>query len=57
MDRDVEHYRQDLGFSSGGAQEGGTTIMIGRGAQRFISLPPTSLAVAWRYRQVAVSVG
>jgi hypothetical protein len=56
MDRDVEHYRQDLGFG-GSSNEGGTTIMIGRSNQRFVSLPPTSLAVAWRYRQVAVSVG
>lgn len=49
LDRDVEHYRQDL--SAGGAQDGGTTVVIGRTGQRFVSLPPSAAAVAWRYRQ------
>jgi hypothetical protein len=51
MDRDVEHYRQDLGF--GGAQQaqgGGTVVMVGGGRQRLLSMPPASLAVAWSYR-------
>ena len=47
-DRDVEHYRQDLGATS--TQEGGNVIVIDRGRQRLLSMPPTSLAVAWSYR-------
>jgi hypothetical protein len=48
MDRDVEHYRQDYGTPA--PEEAGTTIMIGQGSQRMLSLPPSVLAVAWRYR-------
>lgn len=48
MDRDVEHYRQDL--STPPSSDGGTIVMVGGGRQRFVSLPPTSLAVAWSYR-------
>lgn len=52
MDRDVEHYSQDLGLQAGG--ESGNVIVIGRGQQRLLSLPPGVLAVAWRYRDVNV---
>jgi hypothetical protein len=52
MDRDVEHYRQDLGFSGVNAQpgSGGTVVMIGGGRQRLLTLPASSMAVAWSYR-------
>lgn len=53
IDRDVEHYRQDLGFNQA-AQGGGTVIMVGGGRQRFTSMPSTSLAVAWSYRDQQV---
>ncbi len=56
MDRDVEHYRQDLGTVVG-AGETQTMVMVGGGGQRMLSLPPSSLAVAWRYRNVTVTVG
>ncbi len=55
LDRDVEHYRQDLGAAA--AAEGGTTIVVGRTGQRLLALPPAAAAVAWRYRAVAVAVG
>jgi hypothetical protein len=53
MDRDVEHYRQDLGITGAGAP-GQNTIVIGMGRQRMLSMPPSSLAVAWAYRDPAV---
>jgi hypothetical protein len=60
MDRDVEHYRQDLGGGVlGGASRGGegtTVIQIG-GRSRMLSMPPASLAVAWRYRATMITVG
>lgn len=49
MDRDVEHYRQDLGNVSGG-NEAGTVVVVGGGGQRLLSLPPSAAAVAWSYR-------
>lgn len=48
MDRDVEHYRQDLGVVD--QQEGTTTVLVGGGRQRLLSMPPASLAVAWSFR-------
>lgn len=48
MDRDVEHYRQDLGQVQG--QDAGAVIMVGGGGQRILSLPPSVLAAAWAYR-------
>jgi hypothetical protein len=56
MDRDVEHYRQDLGFGGAAqqAQGGGTVVMVGGGRQRLLSMPPSSLAVAWSYRDLNV---
>lgn len=50
MDRDVEHYRMDTGMTpgGGGAQ---TMVVIGGGRQRLLSMPPSSLAVAWSYRE------
>jgi hypothetical protein len=59
MDRDVEHYRADLGTtgSQGQQGEGGTVVMIGRTGGRLLSLPPASQAVAWRYRATSITVG
>jgi hypothetical protein len=56
MDRDVEHYRQDLGAGQA-EQEGGTVVVVGRSGGRLISLPPSAQAVAWRYRATSISVG
>jgi hypothetical protein len=53
-DRDVEHYRQDIGVGTSIEGGGGTTIMLAGGGQRMLSMPPTSLAVAWAYRDVHV---
>lgn len=53
MDRDVEHYRQDLGQIPAALGEGNTIVLSG-GRQRLMSLPASSLAVAWRYREVHV---
>lgn len=55
MDRDVEQYRQDLAPVAAGAnQSAGTVIMLGGGAQRFVSMPPAALAVAWSYRDPVI---
>ena len=54
MDRDVEHYRQDLGFAQTQQGQGGTVVMMTGGAQRMLSLPPGVLAGAWRYRETNV---
>jgi hypothetical protein len=56
MDRDVEHYRQDLGFGGVNAQpgSGGTVVMIGGGRQRLLTLPASAQAVAWSYRDLLV---
>lgn len=51
FDRDVEHYRQDLGAPSPG--EGGTVIVVG-GSQRLLSMPPAAIAVAWSYRDHSI---
>jgi hypothetical protein len=57
MDRDVEHYRQDLG-SVGQQGETGTVVVVGgRSGSRLIALPPAAQAVAWRYRATAITVG
>jgi hypothetical protein len=58
MDRDVEHYRSDLG--AGGGQQGdtGTVVVVGgRTGGRLLSLPPAAQAVAWRYRATSITVG
>lgn len=49
-DRDVEHYRQDIGVGTSIEGGGGTTIMLQGGGQRLLSLPPSTLAEAWRWR-------
>jgi hypothetical protein len=49
MDRDVEHYRQDLAPQLSGGES--NVIMIGGGSQRLLSLPPAAMAVAWSYRE------
>ena len=55
MDRDVEHYRQDLGASTvQGQGQGGTVIMLAGGRQRMLSMPSSSLAVLWSYRNTWV---
>src|SRR5215475_6536199 len=50
FDRDVEHYRQDMGAAIGGAGGGGPVIMTLGGAQRILSLPTEVLAAAWAFR-------
>jgi hypothetical protein len=55
VDRDVEHYRQDLGAVSSQEGQGGNVIMIGGGGQRILSMPPTSLAALWAYRDPLVA--
>jgi hypothetical protein len=47
VNRDVEHYRQDLGTVGG--ETGPVTMMFG-GAQRILSLPTPVLAAAWAFR-------
>lgn len=54
LDRDVEHYRTDLGPVAQQTGGGSTVIMVGQGRQRFVSMPPSALAVAWRYRDLHV---
>lgn len=51
MDRDVEHYRQDLAPTPTAA-EGGTTIVMAQTAQRVLTLPPSAWAVAQSYRDL-----
>ena len=51
MDRDVEHYSTDLGVQ---AEQGGNVIVVGGGRHRLLSMPPSSLAVLWSYRDVNV---
>ncbi len=56
MDRDVEHYRTDLGFAgtTQGTASGSTVVMVGSGRQRLLSMPPSTLAVAWSYRETTI---
>lgn len=46
VDRDVEHYSQDLGAISAGA---GTNVIVAAGRPSFLTMPPSSLAVARGY--------
>lgn len=48
LDRDVEHYRQDMGATP--AAEGGTVIMMAGGGQQILALPPAVIAACWMYR-------
>lgn len=48
LDRDVEHYRQDVGAVP--TAEAGNVIVFGRTGARPVSLPPRSMAVARSYR-------
>jgi hypothetical protein len=52
MDRDVEHYRTDLGM--GPTQEGGGAVLQVTAKPMFLSMPPSVLAVAWKYRDLLV---
>ena len=54
VDRDVEHYRQDMMPTSAGSTAAGTTVYVGGGRQRLLSLPPSVLAVAWDYRDTSI---
>jgi hypothetical protein len=56
MNRDVEHYRQDLGVA-GMEGEAGTVVYVGRAGGRMLAMPPSATAVAWRYRASTISVG
>jgi hypothetical protein len=51
-DRPVEHYRTDLGAVKTGG--GGNVVVVGGGRQQLLSLPPETLAVAWRYRDPVI---
>lgn len=51
-DRDVEHYRLDLGGV--GDQAGTTVVQVGGGRQRILSMSPKALAVAWSFRSPLV---
>lgn len=51
MDRDPEHWRQDMAPTASG--EAANVIVIGSRNSRPISLPPRSLAVARSYRTIA----
>lgn len=48
MDRDVEHYRQDLTTPAQG--EGGNVVIVGNQTGRLLALPPSAAATAWRFR-------
>jgi hypothetical protein len=57
MDRDVEHYRADLGAAGQEGETGTVVVVGGRTGGRLIALPPAAQAVAWRYRATSISVG
>ena len=46
MDRDVEHYREDIAAGGGGGGE--TTVVVG--GTSLMSLPASALAVVWDFR-------
>lgn len=48
LDRDVEHFRQDLGAIPGGS-EGGQTVIVGS-APTLFPLPPEAFSIARSYR-------
>jgi hypothetical protein len=52
LDRDVEHFRQDLGIGATG--EAGQTVFIGQAPPTVYSLPPTAWKVAQDYRRKLV---
>lgn len=52
MDRDVEHYTQDLGPQPTG--QGTNVIVFGSNRPQVISLPPSALAVAQQFRDPIV---
>lgn len=55
LDRDVEHYRIDLGGLSTDAGGRGTTVVqVGSGRQRILAMSPKALAVAWSFRSPLV---
>lgn len=49
MDRDVEHYRQDLGEVTG--EGGGNTVVLQSPQQMFITLPPSAFAAVRMYKK------
>ncbi len=53
LDRDVEHYRED--FSAVTAATDATNVIVIGGKPRILSLPPSSLAVAWRFQDALVA--
>jgi hypothetical protein len=52
MNRDVEHYRTDLGPTTGGE---GQNVIVFAGRQQLLSLPPATLAVARAYQDPLVA--
>lgn len=49
MDRDAEHYRQDLGTVTPGG-EAGNVVVLQQSQPMFLSLPPSAFAVARSYK-------
>jgi hypothetical protein len=47
LDRDVEHFRQDLGIGAGG--EAGQTVFVGSSPPTVFPLPPESYRIATSY--------
>ncbi len=52
LDRDVEHFRQDLGVGNIG--EAGQTVFVGGSAPTVYSLPPQSYMIARKYQRKMV---
>lgn len=52
-DRDVEHYRQDLGTPQ--QAEAGTTVNIGQSGNQILSWPPRAFAVMLGYRNMVLA--
>lgn len=59
LDTQPEHYQQEYGAvhpsPTGGGEAGNVIIMAGR-AQKLLTLPPESAAVAWSYRRDSILV-
>jgi hypothetical protein len=53
VDRDVEHYRQDLAATTGTTE--GTNVIVFAGRPQLLTLPPSALAVARSYQDSMVA--
>lgn len=54
MDRDVEHYRQDLGSAPGVGEQTSVIVMGSSQPSMLISLPPSAFSVARSYRDPSI---